>query len=204
MGESRLSDYFSDFLIFSLLLLISSAFTVPWVEVSVSSLWDFVYYLVLPWVVVIPFHEGLHALVAKLFGAGMRFGVTTFEKLVIAPYTAVETPLTARRSIAVTLAPLSLSLILLALAWLLRSDFWALVYIFNTAGMAGDFIVTLAFLGLPPDAEVFDRGEALVSNSGTLEPYPRWFSKALKVVFLAVLLVVIARARVEVVVENSP
>jgi len=134
----------------------------------------------------------------------VRFGVTTFGKLIVAPYTAVETPLTARRSIAVTLAPLSLSLILLALAWLLRSDFWALVYIFNTAGMAGDFIVTLALLGLPPDAEVFDRGDTLVSNSGTLEPYPRWFSKALRVVFLAVLLVVIARAWVEVVVENSP
>ncbi|WP_223211923.1 hypothetical protein [Thermococcus henrietii] len=78
MGEFRLSDYSSDFLTLSLLLLIGSAFTVPWVEVSVSSLWDFVYYLILPWVVVIPFHEGLHALVAKLFGARGRFGVTTF------------------------------------------------------------------------------------------------------------------------------
>lgn len=204
MGELRLSDYSSDFLTLSLLLLIGSAFTVPWVEVSVSSLWDFVYYLVLPWVVVIPFHKGLHALVARLFGARVRFGVTTFGKLIVAPYTAVETPLTARRFIAVTLAPLSLSLIALALAWLLRSNFWALVYIFNTAGMAGDFIVTLALLRLPPDAEVVDRGEALVFSSGTLEPYPPWVSKALRVVLLAVLLVVIARARVEVVVENSP
>ncbi|AHL23821.1 DUF3267 domain-containing protein [Thermococcus nautili] len=204
MGEFRLSDYSSDFLTLSLLLLIGSAFTVPWVEVSVSSLRDFVYYLILPWVVVIPFHEGLHALVARLFGARVRFGVTTFGKLVVAPYTAVETPLTARRFIAVTLAPLSLSLIALALAWLLRSDFWALVYVFNTAGMAGDFIVILALLGLSPDTEVVDRGEALVSSSGTLEPYPLWVSKALRVVLLAVLLAIIARARVEVVVENSP
>lgn len=204
MGEFRLSDYSSDFLTLSLLLLIGSAFTVPWVKVLVSSLWDFVYYLVLPWVVVIPFHEGLHALVARLFGARVRFGVTTFGKLVIAPYIAVETPLRVRQYLAVSLAPLSLSAVALILAWLLRSNFWALVYIFNTAGMAGDFIVTLALLGLPPDAEVFDRGDTLVSNSGTLEPYPRWFSKALKVVFLAALLVVIARARVEVVVENSP
>ncbi|MEO2152239.1 MAG: DUF3267 domain-containing protein, partial [Thermococcus sp.] len=200
-GRVRLSDYSSDFLTLSLLLLIGSAFTVPWVEVSVSSLRDFVYYLILPWVVVIPFHEGLHALVAKLFGARVRFGVTTFGKLVVAPYIAVETPLRVRQYLAVSLAPLSLSLIALALAWLLRSDFWALVYIFNTAGMAGDFIVTLALLGLPPDAEVVDRGEALVSSSGTLEPYPRWVSKALRVILFAVLLVFIARARVEVVVE---
>ena len=173
MGEFRLSDYSS----------------------------DFVYYLVLPWVVVIPFHEGLHALVAKLFGARVRFGVTTFGKLIVAPYTAVETPLTARRFIAVTLAPLSISAVALTLAWLLRSDFWALVYTFNTAGMAGDFIVTLVLLGLPSNTEVVDRGEALVSSSGTLKPYPQWVSKALRVVLLAVLLILIARARVEIVVE---
>ncbi len=201
MGEFRLSDYSSDIVILSLLLFIGSAFTVPWVEVSVSSPRDFIYYMVLPWVVIIPLHEGLHALIARLFGARVRFGITTFGKLIIAPYTAVETPLTARRFIAVTLAPLSLSLIALALAWLLRSDFWALVYIFNTAGMVGDFIVTLALLRLPPDAEVVDRGEALVSSSGTLEPYPRWVSKALRIVLLAVLLVILARARIEVVVE---
>jgi len=52
--------------------------------------------------VIIHFHEGLHALVAKLFGARVRFDVPTFGKLIVAPYTAVETPLTARRFIAVT------------------------------------------------------------------------------------------------------
>ena len=109
-----------------------------------------------------------------------------------------------RQYLAVSLAPLSLSAVALILAWLLRSNFWALVYIFNTAGIAGDFITALALFRIHSNGEVFDRGEALVSNSGTLEPYPPWVSKALRVVLLAVLLVVIARARVEVVVENSP
>ena len=203
MGKLRLSDYSSDLIILSFLLLIGSALAVPWVEVSVSSPQDFVYYMVLPWVVIMPLHEGLHALVARLFGARVRFGVTTFGKLILAPYIAVDSPLPARRYIAVSLAPLSISVVALTLAWLLRSNFWALVYIFNTAGMAGDFLITLALLKLSPDAEVFDRGETLVSPSGTLEPYPRWVSRALRIVLLAVLLVIITHARVEVVVEKT-
>ncbi|WP_297470300.1 hypothetical protein [Thermococcus sp.] len=48
MGELRLSDYSSDIVILSLLLLIVSALAVPWVEVSVSSPGDALYFLLLP------------------------------------------------------------------------------------------------------------------------------------------------------------
>ncbi len=49
MGELKLSDYSSDIAILSPFLLIVSALAVPWVEVSLSSLVDALYFL-LPWV----------------------------------------------------------------------------------------------------------------------------------------------------------
>ncbi|AFL94769.1 hypothetical protein CL1_0562 [Thermococcus cleftensis] len=72
MGELRLSDYSSDVVILSFLLLVVSALAVPWLEVSIGSLGDFLYLLVLPWVVLVPLHEGLHALLPKFLVP--RFG----------------------------------------------------------------------------------------------------------------------------------
>ncbi|CAD5243657.1 DUF3267 domain-containing protein [Thermococcus camini] len=203
MGELRLSDYSSDIFILSLILLVVSGLAVPWAQVSVSSLGEFLYLLVLPWLVLIPLHEGLHALVARLFGARVRFGVTSFGKLIVAPYVAIETPLRARRYALVSLAPLLPSAVFLSLAWFLRSNFWALAYVFNTAGMAGDFLTALWLLRLPPDSEVFDDGTALVSDAEISTSYPGWVSPALKVAILLLFLVILILGRVEVVVENG-
>ncbi|WP_148882721.1 DUF3267 domain-containing protein [Thermococcus aciditolerans] len=203
MGELRLSDHSSDVVILSFLLLVVSALAVPWLEVSIGSPGDFLYLLVLPWVVLVPLHEGLHALVAKVFGAKVRFGITTFGKLIVAPYIAIETPLRAREYAVVTLAPLLISAAFLSLAWLLRSNFWALAYVFNTAGMAGDFLTALSLLRMPPDAKVFDDGTTLRSDAEISLSYPGWASPALKVAILLLFLVILILGRVEVVVENG-
>jgi len=203
MWEFRLFDYSSDLVILSFLLLFLSALGVPWLEVSISSPGDALYFLLLPWVLVIPLHEGLHALTAKLLGARVRFGVTTVDKLVLVPYVAIETPLLARKYIFVSLSPLILSFVALTLAWLLHSNFWALVYIFNTAGMAGDFLTTLVLLRMPSDAEVFDDGTTLRSDSMVPPPYPSWVSSVLKVAVVLVFLFIVLKARIEVVVEKG-
>ena len=203
MGELRLSDYSSDVPILSFLLLFLSPLAVPWLEASVSSPGDALYPLFLPWALIIPLHEGLHALTAKLLGARVRFGVTTINKFVLAPYVAIETPLPAGKYVLVSLSPLILSLATLALAWLLHSNFWALVYVFNTAGMAGDFLTALVLLRMPPDEEVFDDGTTLRSGSEVPIPYPSWVSPALKAAVVLVFLALLLFGRVEVVVENG-
>ncbi len=203
MGELRLSDHASDVLILSFLLLFLSPLAVSWLEVSISSPRDALYLLFLPWAVIIPLHEGLHALTAKLLGARVRFGVTTINKFVLAPYVAVETPLLARKYVLVSLSPLILSLGALVPAWLLHSIFWALVYIFNTAGMGGDFLTTLVLLRMPSDVEVFDDGTTLRSDSIVPISYPSWISSALKVAVVLVFLFIVLRARIEVVVERG-
>ncbi|WP_052304111.1 DUF3267 domain-containing protein [Thermococcus cleftensis] len=104
-------------------------------------------------------------LVAKVFGAKVRFGITTFGKLIVAPFITIETPLRAREYAVVSLAPLLLSATFLSLAWLLRSNFWALAYVFNTAGIAGDFLMVLSLLRMYPDAKVFDDGTTLRSDA---------------------------------------
>ena len=202
MGELRLSDYSSDIVILSLLLLIVSALAVPWVEVSVSSLGDALYFLLLPWVLVVPFHEGLHVLTAKLLRARVKFGVTTIGRVALAPYVAIETPLPAKRYMLVSLSPLALSASSLSLAWAFRSNFWALVYIFNTAGMAGDFITALVLLKMPGDANVFDEGTVLSSKDEIPRPYPLWVSSLLKAIIVLAFLLVLLLGRVEVVVER--
>ena len=199
MGELRLSDYSSDVLILSFLLLLLSPLAVPWLEVSISSPGDALYLLFLPWFLVVPLHEGLHALTAKLLGARVRLGVTTINRLVLVPYVAIETPLLARKYVLVSLSPLILSLAALVSAWLLHSNFWALVYVFNTAGMAGDFLTTLVLLRMPSDAEVFDDGTTLRSDSRVPLSYPSWVSSALKVAVILAFLAILILARIEVV-----
>ena len=201
MGELKLSDYSSDIAILSPFLLIVSALAVPWVEVSLSSLVDALYFL-LPWVLVVPLHEGLHALTAKLLRAKVRFGVTTIGKVALVPYVAVGTPLPAKRYTLVSLSPLVLSAISFSLAWALRSDFWALIYIFNTAGMAGDFLTALVLLKMPGDAKVFDEGTVLRSKNEMPRPYPLWVSSLLKALIVLAFLLVLFLGRVEVVVER--
>ncbi len=201
MGELKLSDYSSDIAILSLFLLIVSALAVPWVEVSLSSLVDALYFL-LPWVLVVPLHEGLHALTAKLLRAKVRFGVTTIGKVALVPYVAIGTPLSAKRYTLVSLSPLVLSAISFSLAWALRSDFWALIYIFNTAGMAGDFLTALVLLKMPGDAKVFDEGTVLRSKNEMPRPYPLWVSSLLKALIVLAFLLVLFLGRVEVVVER--
>ncbi|WP_297074101.1 DUF3267 domain-containing protein [Thermococcus sp.] len=201
MGELKLSDYSSDIAILSPFLLIVSALAVPWVEVSLSSLVDALYFL-LPWVLVVPLHEGLHALTVKLLRAKVRFGVTTIGKVALVPYVAVGTPLPAKRYTLVSLSPLVLSAISFSLAWALRSDFWALIYIFNTAGMAGDFLTALVLLKMPGDAKVFDEGTVLRSKNEMPRPYPLWVSSLLKALIVLAFLLVLFLGRVEVVVER--
>ncbi len=203
MGELRLSDYSSDVLILSFLLLLLSPLAVPWLEVSISSPGGALYLLFLPWAVIIPLHEGLHALTAKLLGTRVRFGVTTINRLTLVPYVAVETPLPARKYVIVSLSPLVLSLAALALAWLLHPNFWALVYVFNTAGMAGDFLTALVLLRMPPDAEVFDDGTTLRADSRVPISYPSWVSFALKAAVVLVFLAILLLGRIEVVVEKG-
>ncbi|WP_297458021.1 DUF3267 domain-containing protein [Thermococcus sp.] len=203
MGELRLSDYSSDVLILSFLLLFLSPLAVPWFEVSISSPGDALYLLFLPWFLVVPLHEGLHVLAARLLGARVRFGLTTINRLVLVPYVAIETPLPARKYIIVSLSPLILSLAALTLAWLLHSNFWALVYVFNTAGMAGDFLTALSLLRIPSDAEVFDDGTTLRSGSEVPLPYPSWVSSVLKAAVILVFLALILFGRIEVVVESG-
>ncbi|WP_297507132.1 DUF3267 domain-containing protein [Thermococcus sp.] len=202
MGELRLSDYSSDIVILSLLLLFLSSLAVPWVEVSVSSPGDALYFLLLPWVLVVPLHEGLHALTAKLLRARVRFGVTTINKFALTPYVAIETPLPAEKYVLVCLSPLALSAISISLAWVFRSDFWALVYIFNTVGMAGDFLTALVLLKMPRNAKVSDDGTVLRSDEEIPGPYPPWVSSLLKGLIVLVLLLVLLLGRVEVVVEK--
>jgi len=203
MGELRLSDYSSDIALLSFLLLVLSALAVPWLEVSVSSLHDALYYFLLPWVLIIPLHEGLHAIVARLFGAKVRFGVTSLGRLIIAPYIAVDAPISARKYAVVSFAPLVLSLTALALAWLQHSVFWALVYVFNTVGMVGDFLTALSLLRMPSDAKVFDDGIALKSDSEMPAPYPGWFSTMIKLAFVVLFVLILIFGRVEVVVEKG-
>ena len=203
MGELRLSDYSSDVLILFFLLLFLSPLAVPWLEVSISSPGDALYLLFLPWAVIIPLHEGLHALTAKLLGARVRLGVTTINRLVLVPYVAIETPLLARKYILVSLSPLTLSLAALVSAWLLHSNFWALVYVFNTAGMAGDFLTALSLLRMHPEAKVFDDGTTLRSGSEVPLPYPSWVSSVMKAAVVLVFLAVLLLGRIEVVVEKG-
>ncbi|WP_148202349.1 metalloprotease family protein [Thermococcus onnurineus] len=101
-----------------------------------------------------------------------------------------------------SLAPLLLSAVSFSFAWLLRSNLWALVYVFNTAGMAGDFLTALALLRMPPDAAVFDDGTVLRSDEEIPRPYPRWVSSAIKVVIALAFLVILIFGRIEVVIEK--
>jgi len=133
---------------------------------------DALYFLLLPWGLIVPLHDGLHATVARLFGAKIRFGVTSFAGFIIAPYIAVDTPISTRKYAIVSLAPLVLSLTALALAWLYHSAFWALVYAFNTVGMVGDFLTAISLIKMPHDAKVFDDGVVLKSDSEIPAPYP--------------------------------
>ncbi|WP_010477141.1 DUF3267 domain-containing protein [Thermococcus zilligii] len=204
MGEFKLSDYSSDLVVLFLLLLLFSLMAVPRVEISVSSPWDAFYIHLLPWVLLIPLHEGLHTLTARLMGARVRFGVTTIGRFNLTPYMAIETPLPAGKYVLVSLSPLILSLVALSLAWLLHSAFWVLVYAYNTAGMAGDFVTALVLLRMPGDAEVFDDGIVLRSAEEIPRPYPVWVSSLLKVfaVIAFLLFLRLLFGRVDIVVEK--
>jgi len=200
MGEFRVFDHSLDITLFSFAVLLLAALAVPWLEISIGGVGDAIRYLVLPWFLVVPLHEGLHLAVIKHLGARVSFGFkASLRGLVLAPYLRVETPLKAGDYVKILLAPAVLSIVALALAWLLRSDFWALVYVFNTAGMAGDIVTLLVIARIPPDTTVFDRGETLVFDAD--DPDYRGVLMAVRVLSIAVLFLFISRFRVEVVVK---
>ncbi|MBP1911952.1 DUF3267 domain-containing protein [Thermococcus stetteri] len=189
--------YFKDILAIWFLLFFGSALAVSWLEVSVTSGWSVLYYFVLPLVLTVLLHEGLHALVAKLCGADVGFGVSA-KYVMITPYVSFRTPLTVKKARYVTAAPILISVVAFLVSWLTRSPFWALLYIFNTAGMAGDFLVLLVLSKMPPEALVWDEGTAMKSEVEFPEPYPSLVSKVLVLLLVLMILFIVVNFRVEV------
>lgn len=101
-----------------------------------------------PLIFVVVAHEGLHALVAKLFGARIESGISVFGKINLAFYIAVRTPLRKRGWVYVIIAPVLLSIIAYILAFTLQSPWWGIVFVFNTSGLAGDLLILLIISNL--------------------------------------------------------
>lgn len=196
-GRFDIFKYFWDILAIWFLLFFGSALSVPWLEISTSSILDALYYSVIPLIPVVALHEGLHALAAKLGGADVGFGVSA-KYIMITPYVSFRTPLTVKKARYVTVAPILISIAAFLVSWLTRSPFWVLLYIFNTAGMAGDLLILLVLSKMPSEALSWDEGTFMKSEVEFPEPYPNRVSKVLVLLLVLIILVIAANFRVEV------
>ncbi|AAL81997.1 hypothetical protein PFDSM3638_09420 [Pyrococcus furiosus DSM 3638] len=195
--EFDLFRYSKDLTALSFLLLIGSSLTVHWVSLSMSSSRDLLHYLVLPLILVVILHEGLHALTAKLSGAKTSLGVLTKYGIILAVYVGINTPLPVKKIRYITIAPIIISIVAFFFSWVTYSPFWAILYIFNTTGIVGDLIVFLVLSKMPSDAIVVDEGTIMKSNAEFPEPYPSWFSKLIIGLAVLVFLYILTNIRIE-------
>ncbi|AEH23967.1 DUF3267 domain-containing protein [Pyrococcus yayanosii] len=162
-------------MILAVLLFLLSLSLSPPVRWPPYSLLEYVIYCsIAPVLLVIALHEGLHAVVARLQGARVEFGITKLGKswVAMAPYTAVRTPLPVKMWIPVLLAPFSLSPLFYILGSATGSPIWVMAFLINTSGLAGDIVVLLVLIRMPKDALVVDEGIEMVSEIPFPEPWP--------------------------------
>jgi len=106
-------------------------------------------------------HEGTHAVVAKILGAGkIKAGIFKYGA-----YVAVEDPLPRDKWVIVALAPLIISPITLVLACLsggIFRDILILTSIINFVGSSGDVVLVIFSLTTSRDTLIRDEGAAIV------------------------------------------
>ncbi|AFK22384.1 DUF3267 domain-containing protein [Pyrococcus sp. ST04] len=205
MERLNLEDYMNDIVILYLMVFLLSAKLISYIVgdlvISVKSIYEAFYYSVLPLLVVVILHEGMHALVVLLYGGKIRVGTKVIDKIILTPYVATDSKLPARKYLKVALAPLALSLVAIVLAKAYNSLFWSLVFIYNTAGFVGDLLVVTSLLKMPREALVWDSGTSLYSTHQIPRPYSRRVSMIIKLAF--VLMLLIFSREIRIVVETS-
>ncbi|CAB49827.1 DUF3267 domain-containing protein [Pyrococcus abyssi] len=203
MNKLDLKEYKWDLLSLYFILFALSAkvatLIVGEVGVEIKSMFEFAKYIILPLLLVIILHEGMHVLVLKLLGAEIKVGISSITKLDVSPYIATPSKIRARDYVKVSLAPVVLSIIFLALAKIYSSFFWGFAFLLNTAGLSGDILVALSLAKMPREALVWDEGTVMVSSHEFPRPYPKLVSYILRGIIAVFLIILIANTKFVVV-----
>lgn len=117
--------------------------------------------LVLALALTLVLHEGLHALVAKLAGHGVKFGWFKWRGLVVGAYVSMKEEVQRGVWIAIAAAPMALTPALLALSTVggPASGLLSMLSLMNAFGCGGDLVLVLVAAGSPRGSRVLDLGD---------------------------------------------